>query len=199
MVDDSLTRSHTAAWNTNSHNYILKLHKNLYGLKQAGCNWFLKLHQGLLDHGFTQSKIDPCLSWKDDIFLVVYMDDCLIFTKTDDIIDGLIESLCLDFNLTHEGEVSSFLGIDVKNLPNGSYELTQPGFINQIIHEVGIGLESKEHSTPVITKLISKDEDGEAWEYTWNYRKVMGMLNYLSATTQKDILFATHRCARFAN
>ena len=66
MVEDSLTCSHTAAWNTSSRN-ILKLHKNLYGLKQAGCNWFLKLQQGLLDCGFTQSKIDLCLFWKDDV------------------------------------------------------------------------------------------------------------------------------------
>jgi len=199
MVDDSLTCSHTAAQNINSHDYVLKLHKNLYGLKQARYNWFLKLHQGLLDCGFTQSKVNLCLFWKDDVFLVAYMDDCLIFAKTDDTIDGLIDSLCLDFNLTDEGDVSSFLGIDMKNLPDGSYELMQPGFIDQIIHKDGLELELKEHSTPVTTKLKSKDKDSEAWEYTWNYRKGIGMLNYLSATTQKDILFATHQCAHFVN
>ena len=89
----------------------------------------------------------------------------------------------MDFNLTNEGDISSFLGIDVKNLPDGSYELMQPGFINQIIHKVGLELDLKEHSTPAITKPISKDEDGDAWEHTWNFRKVIGMLNYLSATT----------------
>ena len=126
----------------------------------------------------------------------VISDDVAALFKT---IDGLIDSLCLDFNLTDEGDVSSFLGIDMKNLPDGSYELMQPGFIDQIIHKDGLELELKEHSTPVTTKLKSKDKDSEAWEYTWNYRKGIGMLNYLSATTQKDILFATHQCACFMN
>jgi hypothetical protein len=45
-----------------SKSYILKLNKSLYGLKQASLNWFKKLKQGLIDHGFHPSAMDPCLS-----------------------------------------------------------------------------------------------------------------------------------------
>jgi hypothetical protein len=38
--------------------YVLCLNKSLYGLKQAGYNWFAKLRNGMMDHGFTQSNID---------------------------------------------------------------------------------------------------------------------------------------------
>jgi hypothetical protein len=41
--------------------YFLQLNKSLYGLKQAGYNWFAKLHNGYLDRGFTQSNIDACV------------------------------------------------------------------------------------------------------------------------------------------
>jgi hypothetical protein len=41
--------------------YILKLNKSLYGSKQASLNWFEKLKQGLIDHLFHPSAIDPCL------------------------------------------------------------------------------------------------------------------------------------------
>jgi len=45
----------------NSEIYVLLISKNLYGLHQAGNNWFDKLHDSLLSRGFRQSSIDSCL------------------------------------------------------------------------------------------------------------------------------------------
>ena len=103
----------------------------------------------------------------------MYIDDCLMFAKTADIIENLIASLRTEFTLTDEGDVNGFLGIDVKNLSDGSYELTQPGFIDRIIKEVGLEDELKEHTTPAVSKLLSKDEDGylKATSYTGLYYK----------------------------
>jgi hypothetical protein len=43
------------------HQYILKLNKSLYGLKQAGYNWFEKLCEGLINHDFIQSQVNKCV------------------------------------------------------------------------------------------------------------------------------------------
>jgi len=39
---------------------VLKLLMSLYGLRQAGSNWFLYLKDSLMRRGFRQSALDPC-------------------------------------------------------------------------------------------------------------------------------------------
>ena len=41
--------------------YVLKLNKNLYGLKQGSYNWYEKLKKSLVERGFKPADIDPCL------------------------------------------------------------------------------------------------------------------------------------------
>ena len=47
--------------------YVMKLKKNLYGLKQASYNWSELLKAGLIQLGFKPSQVDPCLYIKDEI------------------------------------------------------------------------------------------------------------------------------------
>jgi hypothetical protein len=58
--------------------YVLKLNKSLYGLKQAGYNWFAKLSNGLQDQGFVQSSIDSCVFFGPGCIVLTYVDDCII-------------------------------------------------------------------------------------------------------------------------
>jgi hypothetical protein len=41
--------------------YVLNLLKNMYGLIQAGYNWYNTLTDVLLELGFKQSNVDKCL------------------------------------------------------------------------------------------------------------------------------------------
>jgi hypothetical protein len=91
--------------------YVLKLGKSLYGLKQASLNWFEKLKQGLVDQGFTPSKINPCLYLKENIVLLTYVDDCIIISPLKESIDHRILSMQSgpeNFKLTVEGVVNKF-------------------------------------------------------------------------------------------
>jgi hypothetical protein len=168
----------------------------MYGLKQAGNNWLDTLKESLITRGFKQSSIDPCLFIRSNCIIVVYVDDCLLFTKSDAVLDSIIASLQSEFNLTTEGDVGAFLGVDIHHNADGFLELLQPGLINKIISFCSLDSESNQHKTPS-TEILHEDSSGPDREHTWNYRSMIGMLTYLSTSTRPDIAFAVHQCARF--
>jgi hypothetical protein len=45
------------------------------------------------------SKNDPCLFIHSNCLIVIYVDNCLIFAKTDSILDYVISALKDNFNL----------------------------------------------------------------------------------------------------
>ena len=104
-------------------NKVLRLLKNLYGLRQAPCTFFEKLREGLLEHGYTQSQIDPCLFMKQGIICVCYVDDTIFAGADSLVLEAEIQSLGVHekeqrhtFALRNEGEVGAFLGIQIKKL-----------------------------------------------------------------------------------
>ena len=98
----------------NQEEFVLKLKKTLYGLKQAGLNWFETLRAHLISIGFKQSISDPCHFHRGDLVLICYVDDCLLFCPDEAKIDNAVAELQSKFILTDEGDVSTYLGIDVK-------------------------------------------------------------------------------------
>ena len=181
--------------------YVLKLNKNLYGLKQAAYNWFEHLKSGLIDRDFKQSDSDCCLFIKKDAILLVYVDDCIIFARKKSIIDEIILSLKNgkeNFDLTDEGDVNRFLGVEVTKLKKGSFELSQPFLIERLLNVVSMDDSVNPKPTPAVSPLLHKDLDGLERKNNWKYRQVIGMLGYLQGSTRPDISMAVHQCARFS-
>eukprot|EP00957_Ditylum_brightwellii_P056609 4291001-Ditylum_brightwellii.AAC.1 len=90
--------------NTNGEDVVLKLKKNLYGLKDAGRTWWEHLSSGLEKMGFRQCEADQCVWKKDGVVIIVYVDDCLIFGNTKELVDDIVTALGKQFDITDEGE-----------------------------------------------------------------------------------------------
>jgi hypothetical protein len=179
----------------NDTSHYLRLKRNLYGCKQAAQNWFKHLANGLIAEGFTQSKTDSCLFLRHDCILVVYIDDCLIFSKESSTIDQLIKSLSKTFLLQDEGDVSAFLGVQIqKDKTTKTISLTQPGLIEQVIKDVGLDQYSKGKDTPV-DSILYNDCEGPDRVDSWNYRSIIRKLNYIANNTWPKISMAVHQCA----
>jgi hypothetical protein len=173
--------------------YVLKLSKNLYGLKQASFNWYKKLCDGLNDQGFKASTVDQCLYMCKGMMILVYVDDCIIVGKDMTDMDQfvlLMQNGPENFVLTDEGSIDKFLGIEIKCLGPQEFEIYQPFLINRIV--TFLGLKSKEYEThcndkftPAAAQVLNKDLHGKERKKTWKYRMAVGMMSYLQGHTQQ--------------
>jgi hypothetical protein len=169
-----------APLNGNRKLYVLRLNKSLYGLKQAGYNWFAKLCNGLLDRGFTtQSNIDACVFFGKGCIVLTYVDDCIFWGDSTERFGALITSLhdgTENFILKDEGSIDKYLGVSISQLDDKSFDPPQPFLIKRITAFLGIDKgRTNERETPVGKPLLNKDLNGVPRKYTWEYRGAIGM------------------------
>ncbi|CAI7757205.1 unnamed protein product [Closterium sp. NIES-53] len=97
---------------------VLKLKKTLYGLKQTPRQWYLKLRGVLEEIGFTPSTADHSLfmlgEGEQRSFMVVYVDDILIFSPSFDLVKEVRLKLQDKFKCKALGDVSFYLGLHMK-------------------------------------------------------------------------------------
>ncbi|CAI7734691.1 unnamed protein product [Closterium sp. NIES-53] len=97
---------------------VLRLKKALYGLNQAPRQWYLKLRGVLEEIGFTPSTADHSLfmlgEGEQRSFMVVYVDDILIFSPSSDLVKEVMLKLQDKFKCKALGDVSFYLGLHIE-------------------------------------------------------------------------------------
>ena len=92
----------------------LELQKSLYGLSIAPKLWYEHLRERLLARGFKASSFDPCLFYRNNVAIAVYVDDLIMISKDTKILDNIVAELQNEFTVTDEGTLASYLGIQVE-------------------------------------------------------------------------------------
>jgi hypothetical protein len=124
---------------------VMLLPKSLYGLKQAPRIFYENLCEGLIESGFEQSAIDPCLFMKAGCICVVYVDDTIFAGSDADKLAAEIKSLGVSsdenqhsFQLRDQGEVGDFLGMRIQKQGARKFMLTQTGLIEKTLKAAGM-------------------------------------------------------------
>ena len=181
--------------------WVFQLHNNVYGGKDAGRQWYLYLRGKLESIGFQVSRFDECVFFRGRVMYVLYTDDSILAgpdgAELDEIIERMREA---QLDLTVEGTLSDFLGVNISRMDDGKYVLTQPRLIDSVIQEViPQGLPVSLKDIPMASsRLLSRHLDSpDAHEL--NMRRVIGKLNFIANSTRADVAYATHQIARFVS
>jgi hypothetical protein len=180
------------------HDSVLRLHKNLYGSRDAPLAWFETLQASLIKRGFKPSAIDPCLFIHPDMLVLCFVDDLIYVGPDVTKIDAMIANLGAEFQLTVEEDISSFLGIQIDTLPDGAMLLTQSGLTARVL-ETCLMVDCNAKDTPALSTTLGTDLLGAVFSYEFSYASAVGMLMYLASNSRPDIAFAVHQCARFTH
>ncbi|KAJ9542154.1 hypothetical protein OSB04_028660 [Centaurea solstitialis] len=178
--------------------HVCILDKALYGLKQAPRAWYETLTNHLLSKGFKQGTIDTTLFLKkegDDLLLVqIYVDDIIFGSTNPKLCTKFSKIMETEFEMSMMGELNFFLGIQVKQNPDGII-INQSKYIKDMLKKFKMS-DCSPIKTPMPTgNLLGPDLAGKSVDQKI-YRSMIGSLLYLTAT-RPDIMFATCFCARF--
>ena len=186
---------------TDNEEMVLQLIRNLYGLKDAGRTWYEHLTDGLDAMGFIPTASDPCILINGTDIIILYVDDCVIISRTKADADKIYKELeRRKFKLTDEATLEEYLGLVINHNKDGSFRVSQPLLIERILGSIPGMKDARSAKSPAVSgTVLTKDEDGGKRLESWNYRSVIGMLNYLVNCSHPEMSFAVHQCARFCN
>lgn len=177
---------------------VCRLHKSIYGLKQASRQWFDKFSRALLLLGFCQAKSDYSLFTKGSgesfVALLVYVDDIIIAGRSSSVINSLKIHLNAAFRLKDLGSLKYFLGLELARSSSGIF-LSQRNYTLQLLEDSGF-LASKPVSLPMDPTVKLNASDGVVLTDSTSYRRLIGRLLYL-AISRPDIVFAVHKLSQY--
>ncbi|KAK3012946.1 hypothetical protein RJ639_008868 [Escallonia herrerae] len=98
--------------------YVCKLKRSLYGLKQSPRQWYKRFDTFMVTHGYSCCEYDCCVYYRvlDDgslLLLTLYVDDMLIATKSKSHILHLKKLLSREFDMKDLGSAKKILGMEI--------------------------------------------------------------------------------------
>ena len=191
--------------NTNPKDYVLKLLKTLYGLKQSPREWNSAIDSLLRKLDFNSLDSENCIYHGvfngRRCFVVLYVDDIIFGCPDNETMVKLKAAINSVYKMSDKGEISFFLNMHVvRNREERTITLHQMQKVDKLLEELDMK-ECNPASVPADPNIaLSKDycpPEGEPIDVP--YRSVLGKLLYLSLTTRPDISTAVSNCGRFCS
>lgn len=101
-----------------NENKVCLLNKPLYGLKQAGRQWYKRIDDCLQNMNFKRTETDPCVyvnsNGKSKMIIIIYVDDLILASTTLQELNTTKKILSSKFKMKDLGPINNLLGIKIE-------------------------------------------------------------------------------------
>ncbi|KAM1193139.1 hypothetical protein ACFXTH_013411 [Malus domestica] len=186
---------------------VCKLQRSIYGLKQASRSWNIRFDTEIKTFGFTQNEDDNCVYQKvvgnAVVFLVLYVDDILLFGNDTAILSSVKVWLSKTFHMKDLGDASYVLRIKLyRDRSRKLIGLSQSMYIDKVLSRFEME-QSKKGFLPVRHgNHLSKSMEPKTPEEIGHmsripYASAIGSLMYAMICTRPDIAYAVSITSRY--
>jgi hypothetical protein len=186
-------------------NFVWKLNKSLYGLKQAGREWHTILSEFLQSIGFRRNQKEWGVYMRGSketlVLIAIYVDDIILCGPNLERIQSVKAEIGHKYSITDEGLLCWYLGIHIRHVNDGIF-LSQQRYTEDILERFKFeGLRPRTTPGNEVRALVQKDGQVSEWEAreiaSFPYMEVVGCLLYLANSTRPDIATTVNYVARF--
>ncbi|SCZ88592.1 BZ3500_MvSof-1268-A1-R1_Chr10-2g03011 [Microbotryum saponariae] len=182
-------------------NVCLKLHRSIYGLKQAGRVWNETIHKTLVKLGYNRLRSEECVYrrtlGKDDYYIAVYVDDLLFVGPDLSEIDRVLDELDRLYGVKRLGNAEYILGVQLIRQADG-IALSQRQYLLDVLARFGMA-DANKSVLPMQPGLQLKPCDTPDPSFQTQYRSAIGSLMYAVVATRPDLAYPVSYLARFTN
>ena len=178
---------------------VCKLHRSIYGLKQASRSWNIRFDQVIKLYGFEKSHDVPCVYKKIQgivvVFLVLYIDDILLIGNSVKVLSDVKGYLKKQFDMKDLGEANYILGFKLlRDQKNKVLALSQASYIDKIVTRFGMenskrGLLPFRHGIHLSKEQSPKTPEEKELMSKKPYASAVGSLMYAMLCTRPDIFY----------
>lgn len=182
-----------------------RLHKALYGLRQAPLSFNRRLRSELEKMGYNQSLADPCLfyklgrstsknqRYKVEAILAVYVDDAILATDSPATANRELTAIAGVFEIK-AGPLEFFLGLHVNTAEDGTITINQKRYIADTLARFDM-----QNCRPAPTPSESvelQDEERPTEPSKYPFRELVGCLLWLTMGSRPDLAFSVGYLSR---
>ena len=188
--------------------FVCKLEKGLYGLKQAGFLFNAKLDRFLVDVlRFVRCNADPCIYYRRHshatVLLSIHVDDMLFAHNDDAQMEDIMQQLHSQFGIKDLGAPEKLLGIRVhQDATMNAICLDQQVYVEELLCRFNME-QCSEMPTPHQPGVYLSEEmcpttiPEQSLMASIPYAELVGGLNYLATRTRPDISYIVSQLCRF--